>query len=188
MANVVTIIPNTAVFPSFQGILACRAEERSPSFGAALPPEQFNLKDLSGNSFVTQPFYYSTSADADQDGNGVISDAEAAPYSTIFARLLYNIVARGHPITVNEIAGLLRANVSSLNGDYARNDFMVSVRGAQYPKFPEINSYIGLDGRNHQTIRCGQGGQSAPVCPGHTDVAQAVLQKIRDAGSQQPAQ
>jgi pimeloyl-ACP methyl ester carboxylesterase len=152
------------------------------------PPDHFDLKDSNGNSFVTKPSYYSTSADADQDGNGVISDTEAAPFRPVFARLLYNIMAHGHSVAVTEFGGLLNADLSSLNGDYARNDFIVSVSSARYPKFDEINSYTGPDGRNHQTMRCGQGGQAAPVCSGHTDVAQAVLQKIRDAERNQPAQ
>ncbi len=146
------------------------------------PPPQFRLLDTNGNSLVTVPFYYSTSADADLDGNGSISATEAAPYPKLFGNLTYNIVARGRSVSVLQAIGLLRANVSSLS-DPIKNDFLVPIDGARYFKFTEINSYVGINGRNHATIRC---GQQASVCP--ADGVPLILQQIRYAESQQPAQ
>jgi hypothetical protein len=126
------------------------------------------------------PFYYSTSADADKDGNGSINATEAAPYPQFYGNLTYNIVARGKPVGVFRALGLLKANVASLPTPI-KNDFIVPIDSARYTGFSEINSYVGpgigpgTNGRNHSTIRT-------------PDVAALVLQSIRDAESHQPAQ
>jgi triacylglycerol esterase/lipase EstA (alpha/beta hydrolase family) len=145
------------------------------------PPPQFRLLDSNGNSYITNPFYYSTSADADLDGSRSISSAEANPYSQLFGNLSYNIIARGRPVNVVRALGLLHANVSSLPNPI-KNDLLVSIDGARYLKFTEINSFVGVNGRNHSTIRCGQ----APECS--SDLAPFVLLQIRDAETRQPAQ
>jgi triacylglycerol esterase/lipase EstA (alpha/beta hydrolase family) len=145
------------------------------------PPPQFRLMDSMGNSFITNPFYYSTSADADLDGNGTISSVEANPYPQLFGNLSYYIVARRRPVNVFQAAGLLHANVSSLS-DPIKNDLLVSIDSAQYIKFTQIASLMGVNGRNHSTIRCG----IAPECS--TDIAPFVLQQIRNAEMLQPVQ
>lgn len=152
------------------------------------PPPQFTLLDSNGNQSVTTPCYYSTSANADLDGNGSISTAEAKPYTQLFGNLSYNIIARGKPVNVVQAAGLLHADTSSIPNGPILNDLLVSIPSAQYIKFTEISSFVGANGRNHQTIRCGQQAtEQAPWCASTSDIAPLVLHQISIAESSQPA-
>ena len=145
-----------------------------------IPPPEFRLLDSNGNMSVTKSPYYSTSADADLNGDGSISAAEANPYPRLFGNLSYNIVARGKSVNTFTAIGLLLADTSSIPNGAIQNDLLVPIPSTRYPMFTEINSYVGANGRNHQTIRCGQDA----VCS--TDIAPLVLQQIYSAESQQP--
>src|ERR1039457_2987165 len=105
------------------------------------PPDQFTLSDSNGNSSVTRPFYFSTSADADQDANGKISAAEADPYPPLFGNFAYQVIARGQPVTTVAVAGI--RTIQSLPRDklYFLNDCLVPVYSAKYVGFNEIHSY-----------------------------------------------
>lgn len=144
-----------------------------------IPPPEFRLLDSNGSLYKTKPAYYSTSADADLNGDGSISTGEAQPYPQLFGNLSYNIVARGKPVSAFTALGLLHADTSSIPDGAIQNDLLVPIPSARYLMFTEINSYVGANGRNHQTIRCGQD----PVCS--TDIAPFILQQIRNAESQQ---
>jgi hypothetical protein len=138
------------------------------------PPQQFILSDSSGNVSVTTPSYFSTSADADKNHDGKISQDEASPpYGTIFGNFAYQTVARGVPVTTLAVAGL--RVLQSVNNDPKAflNDCLVPIYSAKYPGLTEIQSYYGAQGRNHGTIRS-------------SDVAGRVLQYIVSAESQQP--
>jgi hypothetical protein len=91
------------------------------------------------------------------------------------------IVARGKSVSTFTALGLLHANTSSIPNGAIQNDLLVPITSARYLMFTEISSYVGANGRNHQTIRCGQDA----VCS--TDIAPLVLQQIYNAESQQPA-
>jgi hypothetical protein len=143
------------------------------------PPSQFNLSDSNGNSFVTQPSYFSTSADADLNTDGKITGVEAdPPYSQRFGNFAYQTIARGQPVTTLVIAALRTLSRLPKDTFYFLNDCLVPVYSAQYPGFTEIHSYQGNAdppglGRNHGTIR-------------KPDVAKLVLQNIVLAESRQP--
>jgi triacylglycerol esterase/lipase EstA (alpha/beta hydrolase family) len=148
------------------------------------PPETFTLSDANGNSFVTQPQYFSTSADADQDNDRKISTGEASPYPQAFANFAYQVLARGQAVSLLAAGRLIVASAPS-SGLFNLNDCLVSIGSAQYPgSFTQINSYVGDScsplttgcGRNHTSIR-------------EPDVATFVLQNaITLAQNQQPAQ
>jgi hypothetical protein len=144
------------------------------------PPPQFMLIDTSSppNVFFTKPFYYSTSSDADIDGDGIITAPEALPDTSstkIFA----------HNWTYQRLGTVRAINRSSAPGHWTpdpapagtfyKNDTAVTVDSSQYFKFTELGPYEGASGRNHTTIR-------------NPDIAQTVLLNIRDAESKQPAQ
>jgi hypothetical protein len=139
--------------------------------------------------FPPIPFYFSTSADADQNGNGVIDSSEAFNYPPAFAQFGYQALARGK--RVNYLLGeggatsLLTASVLNDPEAQIKNDVLVSIYSARYPPppvcaatgfpngFVEIMEYIGgSNGRNHSTIR-------------KPDVAGLVFQQILSAQSQQ---
>ena len=143
------------------------------------PPPQFRFSYLDPATGLprsavstTTPAYYSTSADADLNVDGFIDSQEANPYNRFAANLTYQIVSRSRPVGVRQLLGLLRATVSP-NGAFEKNDTLVSLDSARYIRFNEIFSFSGANGRNHQTVK-------------KTDVTAFVLQKIRDAESQQP--
>jgi hypothetical protein len=146
-----------------------------------VPPPEFRLVDSDGNLSITKPSYYSISADADLNGDGSISTAEANPYPQLFGNLSYNVIARGKSVSTFTALGLLHANTSSIPNGVIQNDIPVSIPSTRYLMFNEIYSYVGANGRNHQTIRCGQDA----VCS--TDIAPLVLQQIYSAESQQSA-
>jgi triacylglycerol esterase/lipase EstA (alpha/beta hydrolase family) len=138
------------------------------------PPPQFSLADAAGNIFTTNPQYYSTSADADQDSNGKISDAEAnPPYSQLFGNLAYQVIARNQPVTTLTQLGLLALSSAPTSSTYFFNDCLVPIYSTRYPEFVEIGSFQGAIGRNHGTVR-------------KPDIAALVFTKIQAAESMQP--
>jgi hypothetical protein len=139
------------------------------------PPDHFYLSDPDGNSFTTNPQYFSTSADADQNENGIISGTEAdPPYSSLFANFGYQLLARNQPVITVTNAGLLAiSSVPRAPTNYFLNDCIVPIFSAQYPGFQEIGSFQGVIGRNHGTIR-------------KPDIAALVFTKIQIAEGMQP--
>jgi triacylglycerol esterase/lipase EstA (alpha/beta hydrolase family) len=141
------------------------------------PPPEFTLQ-RAGTSTVwrTRPSYYSTSADADLDGNGQISAAEAAPSShpTLVANFRYKRLGTVRAIELRQQGGRQVAVFDSApSGFFYKNDLAVTIDSAKYsPMFTEIYSYLGISGRNHTTIK-------------RPDIAAYVLQKIREAEARQ---
>ncbi len=54
---------------------------------------------------------------------------------------LPGIVARGKPVNVFQVLGLLKATTDSLPNGPIKNDLLVSIDSAKYIKFTEINSF-----------------------------------------------
>lgn len=141
---------------------------RMAEFNAQYPnPPQLQLvaDSFAWGSYVIVPKYYSTSADADRNGNEELDATEAAPASQWEADKRYKILRRGR------YSFLLRNvppnHVTPYGAEPDFNDTAVTVRSARHPGFPEIANMTGAFGRNHTTIL------------GPTMVPPLVLSKIR---------
>ena len=145
-----------------------------------VPPPKFQLiatSDPTNVSFTT-PVYYSTSSDADIDGNGKIGAAEALPDTNpiqIFAHnWTYQRLGTVRAINPTSVPGHWTPDTAP-PGTFYKNDTAVTIESSQYLKFTELGPYVGASGRNHTTIR-------------NPDIAQTVLLNIRNAESKQSGQ
>jgi hypothetical protein len=140
---------------------------RNPS-----PPSEFTVRftgpGQSTSDSMTRPFYYSTAANADLNGDRVLQNNEAAPYFPLEARWRYERLSSVRSIDLIRLSsGRIIAVLIPTDG-FKDNDTAVTVESGRYPGFSEIGSYL----RNHTTIL-------------RPDVASGVLIRIRDAENTQ---
>lgn len=153
----------------------------------ATPPASIKLQDTSSppNTFSTKPFYYSTSGNADLNGDGILDDNEKVPYTASqvpgfrWQRLRSITAIPVHTDSSGrQIADPERASV------FLDNDIAVTVQSAGFfPSFKEI----GALRRNHATSKCGINWVDCAYVPSPVDIAPLLLQKVKDAElGQQP--
>ena len=132
------------------------------------PPEDYHVQFSNPDGVPTSsltlkhPSYYSTSGDADLNGNHSLESNEAAPYNPLAARFQWNLIRRARTLTQGKNAQgqiVVLENRSTLP---LENDTAVSVWSARYPGFVEIGSYPA----NHASILCPSAGSVPAFCPG----------------------
>jgi hypothetical protein len=149
------------------------------------PPDHYQIQfqDQSGNTSIhtiLNPRYYSTSADADLNGNGQLEDSEAAPYIAPLARFNWNRIRTVQSFTVGTDSHGRTMVTSNAPSFPSENDIAVSIQSAQYlPSFTEINgvSYFA----NHASILCPQAGLQPSFCAPIRSPMLDVLDRIQQA-------
>lgn len=129
-----------------------------------------NTPTRSDAEFVLFPKYFSTSADADRNGNEKLESEEATPYWRPEANIRYKILKSWRYGFLFRSVPLYHSTIYGTAQD--RNDAAVTLRSARHDSFTEIAAMTGTQGRNHTTIL---GPTLAP----------AVLSWIRQAELQQ---
>jgi triacylglycerol esterase/lipase EstA (alpha/beta hydrolase family) len=151
----------------------------------ATPPDSFTLQDTNTppNTFTTKPFYYSTSANADLNGNHVLDGNERVPYGLLtLPGFRYQRLSSVTAIPLHQDSSGRLVAVPQSSNVFLDNDLGVTVQSARYQNFQEIGSFL----RNHSTIRCGLNAVDCANVPGNADIAPLLLQMIQAAENQQP--
>jgi len=151
------------------------------------PPESFTLQDTNTppNTSSTKPVYYSTSGNADLNGNHLLDNNENVPYGALtLPGFRYRLLstATAVPLQLDPSGRLVAVPQNSIL--FLDNDLAVTVQSARYPGFMEIGSFL----RNHATSRCGLKAVDCGFVPGNPDIEPVLLQMIRMAEGQQPQQ